>query len=495
MINPSQQIVCYGDVDFFGKILNILKKFSIDEIDTITVFNVKDDFKLHKDKTNISHFIVHKNDTQAIKTLLDFGVKKSQLSMIDFHIFMAIIDFAGNDKNKIVYFLQNIQKFEKLYKGYIKEKFPLKTKYDVAILMNMVNFRTGVLEIAQKLEKKYSVINLFLNDKERFRFKNMINLDEEKVWNNAIFNARFKYLHCSDIVLSPSEDNFGKVNINCMHNSNYKPIDTEKLIDGVMTPHYHFIPTKTMFELFKKVLMEHKDKIKHKVVLIPAGYPKLDKLIKELGRLKHIKKDAICYAPTMLMHNNDFTDTLSLNDGAVIIQYLLDTFPQYKIIFRPHPNVKTYKHHNVGLEIIESIIEQFKTNERFIYDNSSYYIDTFARTRILISDYSSIMQTFAFATLIPFISLSKKELTEVYKKNLGIDDYREETGKIVGNVEELEKNILDILNNSKKYTKQISIIRKNELYNIGKSVKYIVDNFDFILKNKKNKEWYYANNK
>jgi hypothetical protein len=49
----------------------------------------------------------------------------------------------------------------------------------MVMVMNMINFRTSVLEIATQLDKQYSVVNLFLDDKELFSFNHMINLDEK----------------------------------------------------------------------------------------------------------------------------------------------------------------------------------------------------------------------------------------------------------------------------------------------------------------------------
>lgn len=488
-------ILLYGDETFFLKIKNILNKLKIHNVEILSENEKLEKIKTLYCDTKILFSVIHgTNQKKLKKNMLHLGLKEENISFLDdFSTFMGIIDFAENeDSNKIEYFLNNINIFKKLYTKFLQKKFNKNQRYDVAILLNMVNFRTALLDIATCLEKKYNVVTLFLDDKEKFEYKNKINLDTKKNWNNAIFNARLKYLNYSDIVLSPSEDCFGKTSINCMHNLNYKPVDKDKLFQGIATPHYHLIPTKTMFKLHQKILEKNRHKLKHDVTLIPAGYPKLDKLINELHALKHVTKDSICYAPTMLMHNKDFTDTLSLQNGEFIIEYLLETFKDYKIIFRPHPNVKIYNHQDAGLEYIDNIIEKFKDNDRFIYDNSKYYLETFARTKILISDYSSIMHTFSFSTLIPFISLSTKEFSKLYKKNLGIKDDRHKSGKIIHSINQMKSTIADIIENKKKYERKIKKIRSNEVYNVQQSVEYITKNFRYILEKKKNKEWFYA---
>ena len=136
--------------------------------------------------------------------------------------------------------------------------------------------------------------------------------------------------------------------------------------------------------------------------IIEVGYAKLDYLLEKIEN-KKIDKKSILIAPTGI---NGFPELTIINKVEKIIRELLDK-TNLNIILRPHPsdrNNKKYLH----------IKNQFINNQRFVYDLSENYFDTYSESKLMITDLSGTAYTFSFLTLSPviFLSLNEKKIKE-----------------------------------------------------------------------------------
>lgn len=126
--------------------------------------------------------------------------------------------------------------------------------------------------------------------------------------------------------------------------------------------------------------------------LIPVGYPRHAAMLRALNRAD-VRRDAIVYAP----YGVDYLSEVSPADvvegqGRAIINFLLKTFPEYSVLFRPAPSDR-------GKPFVRQIVSFFRNEPRFILDSHENQIHAFSRGAALVTDLSSIARSFAYVTL------------------------------------------------------------------------------------------------
>lgn len=491
-------IILYGDKRKATKYLTFLNKanhfeknvFILDKNDIEHINNWEEILKV-LDKVFICEG--KKSEIQLKDELLNFNINKNKISvLIDLdNIFLAYLLFDLNipTKNHLILssFLTNYSDLQKVHYNFLMDKYNIENKrYDIVFNLLSEPHQSHVIDLAYQLEKHYDVLGV-VPQKNNYKLNNILDFNEKE---NSILNlTRFQSLQNYDVIISPNATNNNhSISVSVPHHINEKPTNRLDLFKEYARCDYNLLPTKAVFNSTKDLLMEYQHLLKKDICLIPFGYPKLDKLLNDLKELKDVKKDAICYAPTIMMHDKEFVDTLSLNNGVFIIGELLKNFPKYKIIFRPHPKTIEY---NAGKEYLNEILKQFSSNPNFIYDKENYHINTFSRTKLLISDFSGVSQSFAFATNNPVLSLSKDGFDKQYKKVLKAKDIRKKFGMVLNDTSQLVQKVTYILDNKKKYKSKIKKYKEKEMYNMGNTAKYLVDNFEYIKNNVKNPDWFY----
>ena len=134
------------------------------------------------------------------------------------------------------------------------------------------------------------------------------------------------------------------------------------------------------------------------------GYLRIDYLLNKYSEKLKIKKNSIVIAITTFESFPEFTISNYLKD--IIYELLNET--SYNVILRPHPSNRDHIK-------IHELIEIFKHNTKFQCDFSENYVDTYAKSQILITDMSGTAYTFAFLTLCPVIFFLPND--DAIKKN------------------------------------------------------------------------------
>ncbi len=135
---------------------------------------------------------------------------------------------------------------------------------------------------------------------------------------------------------------------------------------------------------------------------IPGGYLSLDLAINKIPT-RASRNDAILYCPGAIpktgnIHDEHPNSFPTASEG--IIDALLNHFPDFKVIFRPHPAAKDVPELN---QSIQHIIERFRYNPAFIYDDSPTHSESFSRAALMVSDSSTSAFTYALAWLKPVL--------------------------------------------------------------------------------------------
>ena len=237
-----------------------------------------------------------------------------------------------------------------------------------------------------------------------------------------------------------------------------------KLFLSLAKLHYIFMSSSNVVNYFKNKFLEFGHDSKTIPKLINTGYLKLDNVIKELKKIKNIKNH-ILVAPTFSGSMKSYNMSDKLKD---IIEGIL--LKREKVIFRPHPLDLTNKGnpHNV-----ERILNKFKKNDNFFYDDSSSYIDSYSKAKLLITDFSGTAYTFAYSTLRPVIFFSKneKKFAKSEISNLFYFKDRQTIGFV-------SKNLNQLLSFIKKINKKKEC-NKNKIFNLRKKkIKYINKSLD-----------------
>ena len=163
---------------------------------------------------------------------------------------------------------------------------------------------------------------------------------------------------------------------------------------------------------------------------------------------------------------------------SIINEILHNT--HFKIIYRPHPVDRVNIKKNL---IINNIYEKYKDNNNFSLDSNISYLDSYSKSRILITDFSGTAYTYAFSKLRPVIFFSKNE-NNLLKSNfsdLFFFKDRNEVGKIVQNIDNLNEEIYSINKQVKFYSNKISLLRSERIKFFKSSIEQNLLNLKEIL--------------
>ena len=219
----------------------------------------------------------------------------------------------------------------------------------------------------------------------------------------------------------------------------------------------------------KKVIkMFEKYNLNNKPEIIETGYVKLDYLINYNKKNASDKKDSILIAPTGI----DGFPELSIIKKLENIINILISQTDLKIVLRPHPRDRIHP-------LILKIKNKFLNEDRFMFDISENYIETFSRSKLMVTDMSGTAYTYAYINLSPVIFFSMSENYLLKNDYINHDFYlnRNKIGKVILDESELIKSIDFLIENSGNYNKEIFKLRKNMKY-FMKSNDRVIEIFD-----------------
>ena len=215
------------------------------------------------------------------------------------------------------------------------------------------------------------------------------------------------------------------------------------------------------------------------------GYSLLDDMISNYHpKMNSSNINNILIAPSW---QKDNIVDLCLND---ILDNLKNT--NYKVIVRPHPQqVKHMK------EKFEQMKADFENNSNITIETDFSSSDSIFNADVMITDWSAIAYEYAYTTKRPviFIDTPMKIMNPDYKK-INIEPFNIWCRNIIGEVvpvnqiNEINNVIKRTLENKDKYTKEITDLLNNNVYNLGssseKGATYIIKIIQKKIKERKN---------
>ena len=208
--------------------------------------------------------------------------------------------------------------------------------------------------------------------------------------------------------------------------------------------------------------------LKRNSCLIPGGYPEIDALFNSYHKSQESKYITFCTTGAV---NNV---RLLPDYGAKIIAQLMESFPEYTIVFRPTPSDRE-------MEYVKFIKNTYEVFDNFKIDLGDLQ-DTINKTQIMISVSTGLKEVFAIVTSTPYIHCDFSSAKKSIIKEL--------LGYKIFNVSDLIPLIKQILKGEQIAKEVIDSCQAN----LGCSGKYLLDNISYVLEEKENPEWFYYEN-
>ncbi|MDI6735134.1 MAG: hypothetical protein QME42_02910 [bacterium] len=383
-------------------------------------------------------------------------------------------------------------KLVELQKEKIRE-FIDRSKKTIAICFPTQGYRAHVGNIINKLRNRgYNVFTLL---------GEVCNYDCEQkkdvfyIPNNMLSNMDF-----IDVFISTQVGPFdhikvkGKV-VHFFHDIHDSPLpDIEYHYKIVLGIDYYFLSSRFLSNRLKHLISVGKQRFlanvatEKEICLIMGGYPKLDRNLEYFEKHRQ-KANAIVYAPTMppgkwMKEMEGIVVTFQHSDE--IIKAILDNFTEYDLIFRPHP-------HSLCYPEIQSIVNKYNDYDKFIFDdNVDFYMYSYSRAALMVTDMSGTAYTYAFTTLRPVVFFQHNEAETM--RIFGTYQYfidRSIIGYVVQNVDGMLDKIKILIANKDEFSLRIKEYRNSSICNVGKSEDYFAENIEYIIEGKRNPDWIY----
>ena len=344
------------------------------------------------------------------------------------------------------------------------------------------SYQNNILELIDEIKKEKNL--------EVILAYNLGSSNEVKNYNKAFFlNLGYlKYINSVDIFLSSYvvyefPDSLNKIYINHdIYDAPWvNPEKEKKLIKTLKGYDYIFLSSDIAISDLQRKINQYLDiKIdEKKTSLINTGYLKLDHVYQNLKNSNSIE-DSILLAPTL---------------SSMLIDYNLDRFldsmikeilknDKFKVIYRPHPGDIINKEKNLT---IKNINEKYKNKPNFSLDDNTSYLESYRKSKILITDFSGTAYTYAFSKLRPVIFFSKNE-ERLIKSDLNELFYfkdRTIVGKIIQNIDRLNEEIYSTDKLIKYYSNEIELLRSKRIKFFKRSIEQNLLSIKNILNVKK----------
>jgi hypothetical protein len=370
---------------------------------------------------------------------------------------------------KSVFYINLSIKFKKFFNKELKViffYFPVKS------------YQNNILELIDRIRQEKNI--------EVILGYNLGSSREVKNYEKTFFiNLGYlKFIKQVDIFLSSYvvydfPDSTNKIYIN--HDIYDTPmVDLEKeknLIETLSKCNYIFLSSDIAISALQKKINYHSvsENVDKKTLLINTGYLKLDHVYKKIKNDKSTE-NSILLAPTLSSMLKDYNLDEDLDS---IINRIIDK-SNFKIIYRPHPGDLANPKKRL---IINNIYKKYKDNKNFDLDFDTSYIDSYKKSKILITDFSGTAYTYAFSKLRPIIFYSKNE-NNLIKSNFNDLYYfkdRLKVGRIVQNIDNLNEEIYSINKEIEFYSNQISLLRSERIKYFKNSIEQNIMNLKNIL--------------
>ena len=236
--------------------------------------------------------------------------------------------------------------------------------------------------------------------------------------------------------------------------------EDDGLMNALIKCNYIFLSSDIQISLIQKKINTYlkKNNQINNTKLINTGYLKLDHVTRKIENYG-VKEDSILLAPTLSTRLKNF----NINSYLInLIEKILND-NKFNLIYRPHPadiyNLQLKKD-------VDKINDIFNSNRNFLLDTNSSYLESYSKSKFLLTDFSGTAYTYAFSTLKPVIFYSPNDNNLLKTENfsdLSFFKDREKIGRVVKDIKSLNQEIDFINSNIIEIKKNIFDLRYSRI--------------------------------
>ena len=236
--------------------------------------------------------------------------------------------------------------------------------------------------------------------------------------------------------------------------------EDDGLMNALIKCNYIFLSSDIQISLIQKKINTYlkKNNQINNTKLINTGYLKLDHVTRKIENYG-VKEDSILLAPTLSTRLKNF----NINSYLInLIEKILND-NKFNLIYRPHPadiyNLQLKKD-------VDKINDIFNSNRNFLLDTNSSYLESYSKSKFLLTDFSGTAYTYAFSTLKPVIFYSPHDNNLLKTENfsdLSFFKDREKIGRVVKDIKSLNQEIDFINSNIIEIKKNIFDLRYSRI--------------------------------
>tara|TARA_B110000114_G_scaffold161213_1_gene178394 strand:+ start:2096 stop:3220 length:1125 start_codon:yes stop_codon:yes gene_type:complete len=236
--------------------------------------------------------------------------------------------------------------------------------------------------------------------------------------------------------------------------------EDDGLMNALIKCNYIFLSSDIQISLIQKKINTYlkKNNQINNTKLINTGYLKLDHVTRKIENYA-VKEDSILLAPTLSTRLKNF----NINSYLInLIEKILND-NKFNLIYRPHPadiyNLQLKKD-------VDKINDIFNSNRNFLLDTNSSYLESYSKSKFLLTDFSGTAYTYAFSTLKPVIFYSPNDNNLLKTENfsdLSFFKDREKIGRVVKDIKSLNQEIDFINSNIIEIKKNIFDLRYSRI--------------------------------
>tara|TARA_B110000971_G_scaffold220684_1_gene265020 strand:- start:5364 stop:6536 length:1173 start_codon:yes stop_codon:yes gene_type:complete len=352
---------------------------------------------------------------------------------------------------KSIIFINLLIIFKKIFNQHLKIVF---------FYFPVKSYQNNILELIDEIRKE--------NNLDVILAYNKGSSNEVKNYDKAFFlNLGYlKYIQNIDIFLSsyvvyefPNSLNKIYINHDIYDAPWVNPEIEKKLISTLVRYDYIFLSSDIAISDLKKKINQYQNvkSNENKISLINTGYLKLDHVYKNLKENNSVE-ESILLAPTLSSMLTDYN--LDKFVDSIIDEILKND--KFKLIYRPHPGDLINKEKKT---VIKNIYEKYRNQSNFSLDDNTSYLESYKKSKILVTDFSGTAYTYAFSKLRPVIFFSKNE-EKLKKSELNELFYfkdRDTVGKIIQDIDRLNEEIYSIDNLINYYSTEIDLLRSKRI--------------------------------
>ncbi len=287
--------------------------------------------------------------------------------------------------------------------------------------------------------------------------------------------------------------------VNFLHTSFDFILEPSWIVDRLETadPHYIFTSTRATYEWMRDLVTRRP--LDNRVCLIPGGYTRLDRNLEEAEAYEG-PVDSVIYAPTLSLNAVQHHHlTYSAPHAAAMLQALHDALPDQEIVFRPHPNDLALLLAGRDDELARPLLAALELCEELprlrLDDSKTYYMDSYNRAHVMISDTSSTAYTYALSTLRPVVFFSPRdaEVQEIFSDQSFFIRDRERVGAVAASVPEMVRQVQAMMTEPEVWRERIATYREEVCFHVGHTEEYFVESLESILAQHRKPEWFHLN--